>query len=113
MTLYQRLNDLIYTKSTGKVDALAEKLNVSPRKAKSMIQMMKIACNSPIRFDFNKQSYVYEQDGYCSFKFQVNRREYITEAVNEVLRKCLSVLVIYGCFNPEILGMLVFLPQAN
>lgn len=111
--IYQRLNELICLKGTGPVDALAEKLDVSPRKVKYMIQMMKESCDSPIHFDFTRQSYVYTQDGCCDFRFRPNKREYITKAVNEVLRKCLSALMIYGCFNPDLIGMVGFLPQVN
>lgn len=113
LSLYQRLNELICLKATGPVDCLAEKLGVSPRKVKYMIQVMKELCNAPIHFDFTRQSYIYTDDGHCDFKFHINKREYITERVNEALRQCLSALVIFGCFNTEFIDLLNFLPQVN
>jgi transcriptional antiterminator len=110
LLLYQRLNDLISQKCTGPVDSLAEKLDVSPRKVKYMIKMMKENCGSPIHFDFIKQSYVYSTDGCCDFRFHTSKREYITEAVTEALRQCLSTLIITVFFSSELMDMSVFCP---
>nr|WP_121273846.1 helix-turn-helix domain-containing protein [Pedobacter schmidteae] len=103
LTLYQRLNDLICLKNTGPVDSLAEKLGVSARQVKYVIKKMRQDCDAPIWFDNSKQSYVYTQPGSCDFKFQSSKKEEVTEAIDEALKKYFSPLVLVWCFLPDLL----------
>lgn len=77
---YQRLNDLICDRNTGPVKELALKLEVSERKVKYMIKRMKDDFESPIFFDHAINSYAYEEEGSCNFKFQKTK-----EKVSEIL----------------------------
>ena len=76
---YQLLDNLIRTQQTGPVETLAKKLDVSPRKVKYMISKLKDQCNSPIRFEHYKQSYIYTEEGSCNFTFQKSNRESIID----------------------------------
>lgn len=109
LTLYQRLNDLICLKSTGSVDRLAEKLNISPRQVKYIIKKMRQDCGAPIWFDNTKQSYVYTQKGRCDFKFRANNKEVVSQAIEEALSKYFAPLVLGWCFLPELIQQASFI----
>lgn len=111
LTLFQRLNDLIYLKSTGPVDVLAGKLGISPRQVKYIIKKMRQDCEAPIWYDPACQSYVYTQKGRCDFKFRASNKEMVNEAIKEALNKFFSWLILLGVLLPDIVEQFDSLPQ--
>lgn len=112
LTLYQRLNDLICLKSTGPVDTLAEKLEISPRQVKYIIKKMRQDCEAPIWFDNTRQSYIYTQKGRCDFKFRASNKEIVTEAIDEALKKYFPPLILGWYFLPDLFKQAVYLSLA-
>lgn len=62
-----RLNELIMAEQTGSPNELASKLGISIRTVYNYIAFMKKEMKAPINYDFQRLSYVYEEE--CEFNF--------------------------------------------
>ncbi len=62
-----RLNELINAEQTGSPKELASKLDISIRTVHNYIAFMKKEMQAPIIYDFQRLSYVYEEE--CEFNF--------------------------------------------
>ena len=62
-----RLNELIAAEQTGSPKELASKLNISIRSIYNYIAFMKKEMGAPIIYNFQRLSYVYEEE--CEFNF--------------------------------------------
>ena len=62
-----RLNELINAEQTGSPKELASKLDISIRTVHNYIDFMKKDMKAPIIYDFQRLSYVYEEE--CEFNF--------------------------------------------
>ena len=62
-----RLNELINSEQTGSPKELASKLDISIRTVYNYIAFMKKEMKAPIIYDFQRLSYVYEEE--CEFNF--------------------------------------------
>ncbi|BDB55104.1 hypothetical protein GENT5_14090 [Flavobacterium ammoniigenes] len=62
-----RLNELIAAEQTGSPKELASKLDISIRTVYNYIAFMKKEMKAPIVYDFQRLSYVYEEE--CEFNF--------------------------------------------
>ena len=62
-----RLNELITAEQTGSPKELASKLDISIRTVYNYIAFMKRDMKAPIIYDFQRLSYVYEEE--CEFNF--------------------------------------------
>jgi transcriptional antiterminator len=62
-----RLNELIAAEQTGSPKELASKLDISIRSVYNYIAFMKKEMKAPISYDFQRLSYVYEEE--CEFNF--------------------------------------------
>ena len=62
-----RLNELINAEQTGSPKELASKLDISIRTVYNYIAFMKKEMKAPIIYDFQRLSYVYEEE--CEFNF--------------------------------------------
>lgn len=62
-----RLNELIMAEQTGSPKELASKLDISIRTVYNYIAFMKKEMKAPITYDFQRLSYVYEEE--CEFNF--------------------------------------------
>lgn len=62
-----RLNELIAAEQTGSPNELASKLNISIRSVYNYIAFMKKEMKAPIVYNYQRQSYVYEN--VCEFNF--------------------------------------------
>lgn len=111
LTLFQRIDNMIYLKSTGSVNVLASKLGISPRQVKYIIRKLREDCEAPVWFDHNRQSYVYTQEGSCAFKFHSDHKEVVTKAIKDALNNCLSLLALAGCFMPDLIDQVNYLPS--
>lgn len=63
------LDFLIRTKSTGSPKQMATKLNVGERAAYYYIDLLK-SLDAPLKFDKEKNSYVYTENGEFHFRFK-------------------------------------------
>ncbi len=62
-----RLNELIEAEQTGSPKELASKLNISIRTVHNYIAFMKKEMKAPIVYNYQRLSYVYENE--CEFNF--------------------------------------------
>lgn len=62
-----RLNELINAEQTGSPKELASKLDISIRTVYNYIAFMKKEMKAPIIYDYQRLSYVYEEE--CEFNF--------------------------------------------
>ncbi len=62
-----RLNELIAAEQTGSPKELASKLNISIRSVYNYIAFMKKEMKAPIVYNYQRLSYVYENE--CEFNF--------------------------------------------
>lgn len=62
-----RLNELINSEQTGSPKELASKLDISIRTVYNYIAFMKKEMKAPIIYDYQRLSYVYEEE--CEFNF--------------------------------------------
>lgn len=62
-----RINDLIVNEMTGSPKQLAAKLSISERTVFNYIAFMKKELNAPIKYSYQRISYIYYNN--CEFKF--------------------------------------------
>lgn len=65
-----RINDLIVNEMTGSPKQLASKLRISERTVFNYIAFMKKELNAPIKYNYQRMSYIYYNN--CEFKFIIN-----------------------------------------
>ncbi len=61
------LDNLIVKEITGSPKQLASRLSITERTVYNYISFMKKALNAPIVYDYNRMSYIYNND--CEFRF--------------------------------------------
>ena len=66
------INWLIKTESTGTPKELSAKLNMSERRIFDYINFMKTELNVPIKYCYNRKSYVYKTKGELNLKWKKN-----------------------------------------
>lgn len=108
---FQTLNELIKSQTTGSVAMLSNRLNVSERTVKNMVDTLRTLCNCKIKYDFTKASYVYLEEGSCEFIFTKSKKDYITTEVTNLLKRVLVILPFGAIISGATTEVVDFLPQ--
>jgi len=70
----ERLDSLIRRRATGSPKELATRLGTSERYVYKLIKLMK-KLGAPVYFDYNSNSYCYEEEVFFSIGFQLKKKQ--------------------------------------
>jgi len=90
-TSYNRLNLLILAGNAGPAEVLANKLEIKPRRAKYMLEVLRSKYDCPVMYNSSTKSYFYSKLGQCIFGFHDCCQDGMMKEI-ETLRKTLDVL---------------------
>lgn len=84
MKRFERIDQLVRLKATGKPKALATRLNISERRMYDLINAMK-EMGAPINYCHQRQSYYYKEDGrfHCNIQFEIGLRKGVLGGFSE------------------------------